>query len=95
MNNTCQQNIPGYNSLKNQLLKIRNNKTLSGISKLRKIANLASSDRYKNFQSAYKTKCPAQYKKSQMMLSKFKKVFKKIDLKKKETLTKVFKKLKK
>ena len=67
-------------------MKIRNNTKLSGISKLRKIANIASSNQYKNFQSAFKTKCPAQYKKSQMRLSKFKKAFMN---KKKETLKKV------
>lgn len=77
-NNSCQQNIPGYKSLKNQLMKIKNNTKLSGISKLRKIANIASSEQYKKFQSAFKTMCPAQYKKSQMRLSKFKKAFKKL-----------------
>jgi len=77
MNNSCQQTIPGYKNMKNQFMKIRNNPKLSGISKLRKIANIATSDQYKKVQSAFKTKCPAQYKKSQMMLSKFKKAFKK------------------
>jgi len=78
MNNSCQQTIPGYKNIVKKFMKIRNNPKLSGISKLRKIANITSSNQYKNFQSAYKTKCPAQYKKSQMMLSKFKKAFNKV-----------------
>ena len=95
MNNSCQQNIPGYKNLKNELMKIKNNTKLSGISKLRKIANIASSDRYKKFTTAFKSKCPAQYKKSQMALKKFKKVFNKIDPKKKEMLNKVVKAIQK
>ena len=78
MNNNCLASIPGYNNLKNKLMKIKNNTKLSGISKLRKIANIASSVQYKKVQSAFKTKCPAQYKKSQMRLSKFKKTFNKL-----------------
>ena len=78
MNNSCQQTVPGYKNIVNKFMKIRNNPKLSGISKLRKIANIASSDEYKKVQSAFKTKCPAQYKKSQMMLSKFKKTFNKV-----------------
>ena len=83
MNNSCQQNIPGYKNIVNKFMKIRNNTKLTGISKFRKFANITSSDQYKNFRSAYKTKCPAQYKKSQMMLSKFMttmKVLKKLEL---------------
>ena len=78
MNNSCQQNIPGYKNIVNKLMKIRNNTKLSGISKLRKIANIASSDEYKKVQPALKTKCPTQYKKLQMALSKFKKTFNKV-----------------
>ena len=76
MNNSCQQTVPGYKNIVNKFMKIRNNPKLSGISKLRKIANIATSDEYKKFRSNLKTKCPAQYKKSQMMLSKIKKAFK-------------------
>jgi len=100
MNNSCQQTIPGYKNMKNQFMKIRNNPKLSVISKLRHMEKLASSDQYKNFRSAFKTKCPAQYKKSQMMLSKFMttmKVLKKLELdpKKKEKFNKVIKAFKK
>lgn len=88
MNNSCQKTVPGYKNIVNKFMKIRNNTKLSGISKLRKIANIATSDEYKKVQNAFKTKCPAQYKKSQMMLSKFKKVFTKLQPKQNIRLTK-------
>ena len=84
-------------------MKVRNDTKLSGSSKLRQMGKLGNSERYKNFRSALKTKCPTQYKKSQMALTKFTttmKVLKKLELdpKKKEKFNKIikaFEKLKK
>ena len=50
MNNSCQKTVPGYKNIVNKFMKIRNNTKLSRISKLRKIANIASSDEYKKVQ---------------------------------------------
>jgi len=67
MNNSC---ISKYKNVQEKFMKIRNNKTLSGMSKFREMEKLANSDRYKKFRSELKTKCPAAYKKSQQVFLK-------------------------
>lgn len=64
MSNNC---LTVYRNVHQKIMKIRNNKTSSGMSKFRQMEKLANSDRYKKFRSNLKTECPAAYKKSQQV----------------------------